>query len=309
MNQIMRAKITVIINAYNEEKMIGACLDSLLEQARKPNEILVVENGSTDRTVEISRQKGARVLSIPRCTRGEARDFGWRNARGEIVVYGDADDIFGEEWLAEIEKKFDEGFDAVIDRLQVWSPDTFYTNSLDAFYAYRAEKFIPVLAWAFRKKILEKAGGFKNTWLEEAELGVRLQKMGVKIGHAKHAYRFHRGKPRGFADLFARSFFFGKNEYRDIFTRFPEKIPWLKIIFPLVIWVVSLLSLVFSISFIWILPFFIILTFGGIFIKLLSEFTSVRRMSFVATIGVSLSGVINFWVWPLGVVSAALRGK
>ena len=59
--------ISVIVCAHNEEAFLAACLHSLLAQARPPDEIVVVNNGSTDRTGEIARSiNGVAVIEEPR---------------------------------------------------------------------------------------------------------------------------------------------------------------------------------------------------------------------------------------------------
>jgi glycosyltransferase involved in cell wall biosynthesis len=58
--------ITVIVPAYNEEKLIGACLESLAAQTPLPDEILIVNNASTDRTPEIAEQFIARKAATRR---------------------------------------------------------------------------------------------------------------------------------------------------------------------------------------------------------------------------------------------------
>ena len=81
-------KITAIVIAKNEEDMIADCLDSLLFC----NEVIVVDGGSTDRTVEIAKRMGAEVFVYQTDDFSEMRNFGLSKATGEWVFYVDADE-------------------------------------------------------------------------------------------------------------------------------------------------------------------------------------------------------------------------
>jgi len=91
--------ISVIIPAYNEEDFIGATLDNVEEAIREyheryphPVEVIVVNNNSTDRTEEIARERGARVVFEGKNQIAASRNAGGREAQGEIVAFLDADD-------------------------------------------------------------------------------------------------------------------------------------------------------------------------------------------------------------------------
>lgn len=82
------SSISAIIIAKNEERMIGACLDSLTFC----NEMLVVDNESSDKTAEIAKKKGARVVSHKMRDFSQARDFGLAHAKSAWILYVDADE-------------------------------------------------------------------------------------------------------------------------------------------------------------------------------------------------------------------------
>ncbi len=82
------SKLTGIVIAKNEEEMIGECLDSLAFC----DQILVVDNASSDGTKEIAKQKGAKVISTKINNFSELRNLGLAKARSEYVLYIDADE-------------------------------------------------------------------------------------------------------------------------------------------------------------------------------------------------------------------------
>jgi peptidoglycan/xylan/chitin deacetylase (PgdA/CDA1 family) len=100
--------ISIVIPALNEEKLLPDCLNSLRNQDYTGEyEIIVADNGSTDRTPDIARQFGAKVIS---CTKEKsvfyARQVGAGAARGDIIAQADADTVYPVDWLRRIAEKF-----------------------------------------------------------------------------------------------------------------------------------------------------------------------------------------------------------
>jgi glycosyltransferase involved in cell wall biosynthesis len=89
----MKAKpaVSVIVPALNEEKYIGYVFDGLKAQTFRDFETIVVDGGSKDRTREIARRNGARVVVERRKGIGRARNSGAKVARGDVLVFLDAD--------------------------------------------------------------------------------------------------------------------------------------------------------------------------------------------------------------------------
>ncbi len=103
----MTAAVTVIVCAHNEARYLAACLYSLLAQTRPPDEILVVNNASTDETRAVAQQvPGVRVVDEPRKGLVVARETGRRAASGDILVYVDADCRAPLTWLESVERRF-----------------------------------------------------------------------------------------------------------------------------------------------------------------------------------------------------------
>ncbi len=102
-----RLTLSVIVCAHNEERYLAACLHSLLSQTRLPDEILVINNASGDRTREIAAGvPGVRVVDEPCKGLVMARERGRREASGDLLVYVDADCRAPLEWLGRIESRF-----------------------------------------------------------------------------------------------------------------------------------------------------------------------------------------------------------
>jgi glycosyltransferase involved in cell wall biosynthesis len=99
--------MTVIVCAHNEASYLAACLHSLLAQSRRPDEILVINNASTDETGAVAAQiPGVRVVDEPRKGLVIARETGRLEAAGDILAYVDADCRAPLMWLERVERHF-----------------------------------------------------------------------------------------------------------------------------------------------------------------------------------------------------------
>lgn len=90
-------RLSVIVPAYNVEQYLAACLDSILTQSYEPLEIVVVDDGSTDRTGSIARRYADRhpnvqLVATPNHGLGAARNRGIAEASGELIAFADSDD-------------------------------------------------------------------------------------------------------------------------------------------------------------------------------------------------------------------------
>ncbi len=186
-------KLSVVIPAYNEEKYIGGCLQSLIDKAEDDiYEIIVVDNASTDKTAEVAKSfKGVRVVKEKRKGLTRARQAGLLAARGDLVAYIDADTHIKDEWLHKVKKEFEKNPRLVClsapyslydvskwKRILVWS----YWNLL-AYPTYKLIMQYMVLGANFvaRRNVLMKIGGFDATiefYGEDTDIARRLHKIG-----------------------------------------------------------------------------------------------------------------------------------
>jgi glycosyltransferase involved in cell wall biosynthesis len=99
--------VSIIVPTLNEEKYLTKCLGSLVNQSWDGSfEIIVVDGGSTDRTVHVAEKYADTVLVEPSLRVGAARNVGARNARGGILAFIDADTIANPHWLEAITRAF-----------------------------------------------------------------------------------------------------------------------------------------------------------------------------------------------------------
>ena len=109
--------VSILMPCLNEEKSIGICVEKaqkFLEENQLSGEVLVADNGSTDKSVVIAKQLGARVIFVPERGYGAALLAGIKEARYPYVIMGDCDDSYN---FLEIKPFYDtlvDGADVVI---------------------------------------------------------------------------------------------------------------------------------------------------------------------------------------------------
>jgi glycosyltransferase involved in cell wall biosynthesis len=101
-------KVSVVIPAYNEEKYLEKCLQSVFDQTEKPDEVIVVDNNCTDKTTEIAQKFNVKVIKEEKQGMIYARNAGFDAAQYEIIARTDSDTILPIDWIARIKKAFED---------------------------------------------------------------------------------------------------------------------------------------------------------------------------------------------------------
>ena len=97
------ASISVIIPVYNDAEHLRVCLDALATQTRIADELIVVDNGSTDASAQVARSRGARVVAESQRGIPAATSAGFDAADGDILARLDADSVPASDWLERLE--------------------------------------------------------------------------------------------------------------------------------------------------------------------------------------------------------------
>lgn len=106
--------VTVVIPCFNEEQYISDCVSSVKkQQVQFPFEVIVVDNASTDKTSEVAKKEGAEVIFEEKKGLAFARQAGLDHARGDVLVYLDADTRIVEGWLEKVVSFLDSHTDVV----------------------------------------------------------------------------------------------------------------------------------------------------------------------------------------------------
>jgi glycosyltransferase involved in cell wall biosynthesis len=191
--------VSVVIPAYNEEKFIGKTLRSIARQDYPGKfEVIVVDNGSSDKTGAIAKKFGAKIIYEPKRGVQFARQRGFEAARGEFIASTDADNILPRDWLSRLVR------DLIADKEAVAVGGWFY-HKKGSLFAKMMINYFSILAlllytgilrqkiligqnFIVRKDAFMKCGGFPD--FTEMDEDLILAKRLSKIGRVK----FHFGR-------------------------------------------------------------------------------------------------------------------
>ena len=210
--------MSIVVPTMNEEASIGRVLDEVAAAMRGhgPYEVIVVDTASRDRTVEIAKAKGARIVSEPRRGYGRAYKTGFAAARGEVIVTLDADLTYPASVIPEfVEYVTREGADFVSgNRLANLTPDAMSgmhrlgNRMLTA--AFRVLFKFPLRdsqsgMWAFRRSILDRLDLVHEGMAFSEELKAEAIRKGLVFQEVPIEYRARLGekKIRSVRDAFA----------------------------------------------------------------------------------------------------------
>jgi glycosyltransferase involved in cell wall biosynthesis len=223
--------LSIVIPAYNEEKYISACLESIAEHGAEVTEIIVVDNNSTDATAEVAG-RFPKVRVVRELVKGtsSARQRGFLESTGDIVAFVDADTRMPEGWVAKVRAAFEKDEKLVsLSGPYIYDELSVLTNFL--FRVLWIWPSVPVywctgyMIWggnfALRRDALAAVGGFNTNIVfygDEADLGRRLSKVGkVRFAVSLHMYSSPRRlRKEGIVATCTR---YGTNMFSQIFLR------------------------------------------------------------------------------------------
>ncbi|MDP2874367.1 MAG: glycosyltransferase [bacterium] len=227
--------ISVVIPAYNEEELIGKCLDSLVAQKTSEEfEVILVDNNSTDNTSKIAEsyqgKLNLRIILEKEKGRGTARYAGFKQAQGLIILSLDADTTAPPDWIDKMigplgsrqavattgPCQFCDG-----DKFTNTIMSAFQPNSMRLYRLFLGHYWLSGFNFAITKEAYDQSGGFhpKINAQEDIELTFKVNKIG-KIKFLPNAVvtasgrRFRKGMIRGFLPYITTyiSYFFLKKD-------------------------------------------------------------------------------------------------
>jgi cellulose synthase/poly-beta-1,6-N-acetylglucosamine synthase-like glycosyltransferase len=198
--------VSVIVPAYNEERVIEGTIRSLLNSDYEKFEIIVVDDGSSDATSEVVQvqfadEPSVRLFTVPNSGKAAALNYGMRYANGDIIVALDADTQFPPDTIRALARRFvDPSIGAVAGNAKVgnrinivtrWQALEYITSqNMDrrAFASLNCITVVPGAVGAWRRELIEQCGGFSSdTLAEDQDLTLRIRKLGYKIGYEEKA--------------------------------------------------------------------------------------------------------------------------
>ncbi|UCG71100.1 MAG: glycosyltransferase family 2 protein [Thermoplasmata archaeon] len=203
-------RVSIIIPTMNEEASIGEVIDTIhvaMKDFKGGYEIVVVDTDSKDRTVEIAKAKGARVIDEPRRGYGRAYKTGFERAEGEIIATLDADCTYPAEDIPGLVKILDsENLDFITcDRLSrlekgVMSAKHRLGNwilkvTTNILFSMRIKDSQSGM-WIFKKSILEKIHLTSDGMPLSEEIKIEAWKKGLRAKEVPVIYRMRKGEAK-----------------------------------------------------------------------------------------------------------------
>lgn len=199
-------KISVIVPAYNEEKVIQTTIESLLATDYADKEIIVVDDGSKDNTLQIASMYKDRIKVIHKENGGKASALnqGLLYTTGDIVTIVDADTIIGNSSLKHIARAMvDDNVAAAAGNIKIrnkvnwltWCQSLEYLSGIQIMRRgldyFGAITIVPGALGAFRKKKLEEAGTYhKETLVEDFDATMKVLRSGMIVNGSNKAVAY-----------------------------------------------------------------------------------------------------------------------
>ena len=136
-------KISFVTTVLNEEQSIKALLDSLQSQIKKPDEIIIVDAGSKDKTCQlinshpIGKSIKIKLIQSPNCNRSQGRNLGIKSATHSVIALSDAGCTLDQDWLKIIT--------SVLENKQVDAVAGFYITNSKSVFQKAVAPFIAVM--------------------------------------------------------------------------------------------------------------------------------------------------------------------
>jgi cellulose synthase/poly-beta-1,6-N-acetylglucosamine synthase-like glycosyltransferase/spore germination protein YaaH/peptidoglycan/xylan/chitin deacetylase (PgdA/CDA1 family) len=216
--------VSVVIAAYNEEKVIGRTIEAVLGNHYEPLEIIVVDDGSKDDTSgEVLRRFGhlpnLKLIRQDNIGKAAALNRGMTHAHGEVIISLDADTLFAKDTIRKLVRRFaDPMVGAVagnvkvgnrINPLTYWQAIEYVTSqNLDrrAYSFINSVSVVPGAVGAWRHDAILQAGGYTtDTMAEDMDLTWRIRRIGWRVDTATDAIGYTEA-PDSFRALFKQRF-------------------------------------------------------------------------------------------------------
>ncbi len=188
-------KISIVVTVLDEEKTIGGLLRSLERQTQSPDEIIFVDGGSKDNTVQLIKaaakeNKKIKLIIKKGATIAQGRNLGIEKAKNEIIAMTDAGCVAHKTWLKKIVEPFKDQSVGIVAGFYRMTGESHFQQALVPYLGIPPEKldlhgFLPsARSIAFRKEVWQKVGGFNEKLERTGEdtlFNYQAKKLGVKL--------------------------------------------------------------------------------------------------------------------------------
>ncbi len=201
--------VSVMVAAYNEEKVILRTIESILANGYENIEVIVVDDGSKDRTYEVLNEMfgdhpKVMILTQPNAGKSAALNHAILHAKHEVLIAVDADTIFKRGTIAYLSRHFADGrIGAVSGNARVGNKRKWITRfqSIEYVYGFNLDRraldilnaitVVPGAVGAWRKELVVSLGGFgHDTLAEDTDLTLSIRRLGYRIRYEEKAIAY-----------------------------------------------------------------------------------------------------------------------
>ncbi|MGE0269220.1 MAG: glycosyltransferase family 2 protein [Candidatus Omnitrophota bacterium] len=186
--------VSVVVPAFNCEKTIARCIECILAQSHPADEIILVDDGSVDKTSEIIRTfKTVKYLYQSNAGPASARNLGGKEARGEFIFFTDSDCLPDKNWIDRSVKHFQKpGVAVVSGSYGISNPKSRLARCIHQEILFRHRHLMPTYPKSFgsfnfgiRREVFRQVGGFNESYRqasgEDNDLSYKILKQGLRI--------------------------------------------------------------------------------------------------------------------------------
>jgi cellulose synthase/poly-beta-1,6-N-acetylglucosamine synthase-like glycosyltransferase len=227
-------KVSIALTVFNEEETIENTLYSLINQSAKATEIIIVDGGSKDKTVDLIRHLQKKYqyikLLIQKCSRAEGRNLAVELIRNDIIAMTDAGCIADKDWLKNICSPFLNKKVDISAGFYIMKTDTNFQKATSIFLGVLPSDFnndfLPsTRSVAFTKDIWEKIGGFDeklNDCAEDTLFNYKLLLFKARFARVKNAL-VEWGMPDTITKFYNQIFNYAKGDVKSKIWLYPSK--------------------------------------------------------------------------------------
>lgn len=228
--------ISVIVPAYNAQPYISRCIEALLSQSFNPNnyEVIVVDDGSSDQTADIIKNYPVKYVYQKNQGPATARNRGVKEAKGDIILFTDADCVPTGNWIEEMVRPFKSPHIAAVKGAYLTNQKEVVARLAQVEFEERFEMLkkadsidmVDTYSAGFRKAIFSQMGGFDTTFPvannEDTDLSYKMSRHGFKMAFNPVAVVYHLKHPDSIKK-YARLKFWRGYWRMVVYKRFPDK--------------------------------------------------------------------------------------
>lgn len=246
--------VSFVIPVLNGENFIRQCLESIFSEKNAEDEVIVIDNGSTDSTVSIVKSfDGVKVLVQPDLTVSALRNFGAHHVSKQLLAFIDADVVLCKGWRKKAVETFqDERIDAAGSRYglpenALWIEKAWYSQKN---IEKRTVEYINAGNFLIKPDVFENLGGFDATLSsdEDCEFGERLNKAGYLMLEDPEIRSVHLGNPKSLKGFYRKELWHATSVLATKSSKMFNRPTVMSIIFGMTI-MLSIMAIVASIWF------------------------------------------------------------